>query len=373
MIVIQTLEFIITAVLYIANIKRIMGLVSERKQHNKLIYILFLPYLASSVLMSLFRDGRNPLVYLCATLLFYFLLYMIIILQYKSSKLTVAYVSLMFLSIDSIVQTLGCIILSLFTHSFNRDIALKTSSIIFNIIVVLLFSLLVKQNRNQIRNSINLLSKKLYVLILFSLILVGELCGNMAVQSSEQFFRNNINSFLTTLTILVFIIVIISFIFSSISKQYYESISKVMEKQVIIINGTGGRDSINCNSVVPWRRALLIIKTSNKVWCPNVRQPFSVSRIIAPQILKSKQRRSFLYTFLTSESCGNGKIKLRKLAHTGNNRSLSASRRAGDNYHKSFSHFYYTERLTHRLPRSPPFLRCRQVCLLSSPPEARKV
>lgn len=232
MIVIQTLEFIITAVLYIANIKRIMGLLSERKQHNKLIYILFLPYLASSVLMSLFRDGRNPLVYLCATLLFYFLLYMIIILQYKSSKLTVAYVSLMFLSIDSIVQTLGCIILSLFTHSFNRDIALKTSSIIFNIIVVLLFSLLVKQNRNQIRNSINLLSKKLYVLILFSLILVGELCGNMAVQSSEQFFRNNINSFLTTLTILIFIIVIISFIFSSISKQYYESISKVMEKQV---------------------------------------------------------------------------------------------------------------------------------------------
>lgn len=231
MIVIQTLEFIITAALYITNINRIMGLVSERKQHNKLVYILLLPYLASSFLMSLFRDGRNPLVYLCATLLFYLLLYMIIILQYKSSKLTTAYVSLMFLSIDSIVQTLGCIILGLVSHSFNQDIVLKTSSLIFNIVAFMIIKRTQGNHKNQIRNSIKLLPKRVYLLILISLFVIGHLCGNMA-QTGDAPFSNDLNSLFTSLTVLIFLVMIIWFVFSSISKQYYESISKVMEKQV---------------------------------------------------------------------------------------------------------------------------------------------
>lgn len=231
MIVIRTLEFIITAALYITNINIIIGLVSERKQHNKLVYILLLPYLASSVLMSLFRDGRNPLVYLCATLLFYLLLYMIIILQYKSSKLTAAYVSLMFLSIDSIVQTLGCIILALVSHSFNQDIVLKTSSLIFNIVAFMIIKRTQGNHKNQIRNSIKLLPKRVYLLVLISLFVIGHLCGNMA-QTGDAPFSNDLNSLLTSLTVLIFLVMIIWFVFSSISKQYYESISKVMEKQV---------------------------------------------------------------------------------------------------------------------------------------------
>lgn len=55
----------------------------------------------------------------------------------------------------------------------------------------------------------------------------------MAVESSELFFDNKINSFLTVLTIIAFLTIIISFVFSSISQQYYESISRIMEKQMM--------------------------------------------------------------------------------------------------------------------------------------------
>ena len=54
----------------------------------------------------------------------------------------------------------------------------------------------------------------------------------MAIESSELLFDNRINSFLTVITILVFIVIIICFVFSSVSGSYYESISKIMEKQV---------------------------------------------------------------------------------------------------------------------------------------------
>ena len=55
----------------------------------------------------------------------------------------------------------------------------------------------------------------------------------MVVESSELFFDNKINSFLTVLTIMAFLTIIISFVFSSISRQYYESILGIMEKQMV--------------------------------------------------------------------------------------------------------------------------------------------
>ncbi len=51
-------------------------------------------------------------------------------------------------------------------------------------------------------------------------------------QTGDAPFSNDLNSLLTSLTVLIFLVMIIWFVFSSISKQYYESISKVMEKQV---------------------------------------------------------------------------------------------------------------------------------------------
>ena len=89
---------------------------------------------------------------------------------------------------------------------------------IFNIVVLILLRFLQKNHQNQISNRIRLLPKRLYILILIVLVFIGELCGNMAVESSELFFDNKINSFLTVLTIMAFLTIIISFVFSSISR-----------------------------------------------------------------------------------------------------------------------------------------------------------
>lgn len=134
----------------------------------------------------------------------------------------------MILVLDSIFQSVGCILIELFTQEFNRSFVLNTSSLLFNIITLTLIRVLKRNYKNQIRNTVNLLSKKLYILILSALIIVGELCGNMAVESNELYFDNRINIFLTSLTIVAFLIIIISLIFSSISTRYYENISRML-------------------------------------------------------------------------------------------------------------------------------------------------
>lgn len=231
MILVQIAEFILIAVLYILNLNYILSLLSDKRKINKLYYLLFVPYLASCILLFWSNEIVNPLISLCAGSCFYLLLYLLVVLHSKCNKIIIAYITMLFLSMDSIFQSLSCIVLNFFNFKFNQIIVWNTTSIIFNIISFALIRSVLSKNRNQIRNSIKLLSKKIYILILISIFVIGQLCGNLA-QASDAPIRNDVHSLFTTFTVLIFLIVIIWFVFSSISKQYYESVSKVMEKQV---------------------------------------------------------------------------------------------------------------------------------------------
>ena len=80
---------------------------------------------------------------------------------FKTKKSTAVYVSIMILVLDSIFQSVGCILIELFTQEFNRSFVLNTSSLLFNIITLTLIRVLKRNYKNQIRNTVNLLSKKI--------------------------------------------------------------------------------------------------------------------------------------------------------------------------------------------------------------------
>lgn len=230
--VLQTFEFAIISVMYLFTITQTIDLIAVPGEYTKKQALVLTAYMVSGCICSWNRDSSHPIVFLVATMCFYSLLLIYNIMLFKTKKSTAVYVSIMILVLDSIFQSVGCILIELFTQEFNRSFVLNTSSLLFNIITLTLIRVLKRNYKNQIRNTVNLLSKKLYILILAVLIIVGELCGNMAVESNELYFDNRINIFLTSLTIVAFLIIIISLIFSSISTRYYENISRIMEKQV---------------------------------------------------------------------------------------------------------------------------------------------
>lgn len=224
--------FIVSAFLYIVNLHEINQIIGSSSKRNKWTNLLLLPYLISAILIALLRDSDRAILYSFATICFYFCLFMYLIINNSSSKIRTVYILSVFLSLDSIIQTLGCIFIDLIADHFSRDIALKMTSLLFNISVFILIQCVVKPYKNQVKDSIRLLPKKLYVLILAALILIGNLCGNMAVPNDELLFSQNINNFLIVITVLIFIAIIILFIFNSLSKNYYENISQLMEKQI---------------------------------------------------------------------------------------------------------------------------------------------
>ena len=229
---VHTFEFTVISILYLFTIIQTMSLIYGTKEYRRKYVTVFLMYLISGIICSWYRNHDNPVIFLTATICYYTFLLIFILLLFKSKRLWSVYISVIVLILDSIFQSIGCILIDLFVQNFDRITVLNISSLIFNIAALILLRALQKSHKNQIINSINLLPKRVYVMILIVLVFIGELCGNMAVESSELFFDNRINSFLTVLTIIAFLTIIISFIFSSISRQYYESISRIMEKQM---------------------------------------------------------------------------------------------------------------------------------------------
>lgn len=232
MTLINTILFGLISMLYLLNISQCISLTVRKVNLSILSHILLPFYLISGIVCSWYISDNRPVIYLTATVCFHILLFVWTAINNKPKVFSSLYITAAFLIVDSIFQSLGCMLTELFTRDFDRVTVLNISSLIFNIAILIVIRAIQKNHKNQIRNSIKLLPKRLYILILIVLIIIGELCGNMSVQSSEKFFGNRINSFLTVLTIIAFLVVIISFVFSSISKQYYESISRIMEKQV---------------------------------------------------------------------------------------------------------------------------------------------
>ena len=223
-------EMLTVSVLCIANIINIQKLLLNYSE-NKVTKFLLVPYFILSISCSLFRDKEHPLIFLSSVLLFYSLLFIIQIISSSVSKMKALYITSVYMLIDSIIQSLSLIAVKLIVTTFNRSLIVNTASVIFGFIIFLAIK---KANKaeNQIRNSVGLLSRKIYFLILLTLLFIGNLCGNMTVDSYESLFNNKINDFLVVISILFLLIVIINFVFKSISKEYYANLSKQMEKAV---------------------------------------------------------------------------------------------------------------------------------------------
>lgn len=223
--------YAVSSTFYLVNIFSLQYLLLGAKKLKK-AYILWIPYFFASCLMVKYRNGEYPLLFLIAVLTYYFLLIFITVFKSSIPKRKAAYVALLYLTINSIFQSLGSILTGLFLQEFDHVLVFMISSLIFNLVAFFIIKTLIQKNKNDIQNSIRMLSGKTYLLILISMLSIGILCGSMASESSEQFFDNKINSTLTALTSFFFVVVIVYMTFNNISKKYYENISYVMEKQV---------------------------------------------------------------------------------------------------------------------------------------------
>lgn len=229
---IYTTIFVLVSFFYLININNILKLISDDFVYQKAGFIAVGLQLIFSGINGYcrFTDKYLPLA-LISSLLSYSLIFACALIFHKKKKRAI-YVYAMFLIIDSIMQSLSCIILELFSINYNQTYLTKGVSVIFNIISLLLVTKLQRKRKNMIRSGLKIIPDHLYVLILVALLLSGEMFGCIPIDFERVKIRNNIINFSAVLIVPIFMVLIIYLLFNCISKQYFENISLLMEKQV---------------------------------------------------------------------------------------------------------------------------------------------
>lgn len=229
---IYTTIFVLVSFFNLININNILKLISDDFVYQKAGFIAVGLQLIFSGINGYcrFTDKYLPLA-LISSLLSYSLIFACALIFHKKKKRAI-YVSAMFLIIDSIMQSLSCIILELFSIKYNQTYLTKGVSVIFNIISLLLVTKLQRKRKNMIRSGLKIIPDHLYVLILVALLLSGEMFGCIPIDFERVKIRNNIINFSAVLIVPIFMVLIIYLLFNCISKQYFENISLLMEKQV---------------------------------------------------------------------------------------------------------------------------------------------
>lgn len=151
---VHTFEFTVISILYLFTIIQTMSLIYGTKEYRRKYVTVFLMYLISGIICSWYRNHDKPVIFLTATICYYAFLLICILSIFKSKKLWSVYISVIVLILDSIFQSIGCILIDLFVQDFDRATVLNFSSMIFNIVVLILLRFLQKNHQNQIRNSI---------------------------------------------------------------------------------------------------------------------------------------------------------------------------------------------------------------------------
>jgi Signal transduction histidine kinase regulating citrate/malate metabolism len=233
----QAIEMLISGALILYNITAIQKLLNNYTDKNRFVPFLKILCLASGTLLAIFKGTETPhIIYpVISGTLFYALIFLIQSLFSSVSKKEGAYISFIYLTIDSIIQSLSLIITKIIITDTNNKYILSSSLYFSSILFGIICFILIKRTEStaeRIRNSVRLLPKSIYILVLIALLLIGNLSANLSISLNSFNKWTYTNSILTILSILVFIAIIISLVSKSVSKEYYEDLSHLMEKTV---------------------------------------------------------------------------------------------------------------------------------------------
>lgn len=228
---IYILLFTLTSVLMLYNIDCLLSLVNNIRNKFRLNIFLIL-FIILSAVYTLSRTNTNspPLLDVFLLSLYYVLLFVNLYLFNKCSLKRILYVCLIYLSVDSILQSvLHYLTISLFDN-YNDMLIILVNSTLICIFAFLIIKLLVKKHDN-FSFQVNAVSKRIYILILLSLIFSGGLIEFQLTIINTQ-VQNTTNRVFTIITIFLLLFIIGSLVFNCISRAYFENVSSILEKQV---------------------------------------------------------------------------------------------------------------------------------------------
>ena len=230
-------EFIISSLLYTANTRQIIGLLSDNKGEKRSCIASLSLYVISSFAF-IYTELYFPNGFIR---LFIFLLYYLSMLVHSMRinrnfpcRKTV-YIVLLYITIDSMIQSVVYLCFENILLSFDKRFIMRSILLIVNLIVYALLKYVsLSPKTRSLCIDTGIIPNRTYILILASLTLCGILLGNQLVDIEETdiLLQAGITKLFTVISIPMLILIIISLLINCITKSYYQNTSSLLEKQI---------------------------------------------------------------------------------------------------------------------------------------------
>lgn len=233
MLFISILLFFISSILMLYNISSVISLVTETTLKYKLTSAVFL-YIACSIVFAISNIYISEiyLLYPLSFILFYstliFNLYLVNKKHFKKS----VYIFLLYLLIDSILQSIIRFALYPIFDQYPPSIVNIIISIVTSILLFTIIIYLIKKKANSLIFVTNHIPNHIYILILLALFFSGGLLENQIFNTESITFQNNFTKAFTIICISLLILIIFLLVFKCISSLYFENQSSLLEKQI---------------------------------------------------------------------------------------------------------------------------------------------
>lgn len=228
MIYISVILYAAVSFFTVYNSCRLAELVMNREKKKG--YILPAVYIALSAVYMLIRLGANvPMLDMGLLMLGYIWLFICVKRSAEIGTFQTLYIVLMYLSVESLLQSLLRYIISLFYESYSG----KLIGIVIALLIGLLFFFVINhlaKNKNSVWQ-FDIIPKYIYILILLAVFFSGGLIEIQLSLTNIQ-IQGILGRTFTAISIFLLIFIIISLIFNCISKAYLENISSMLENQV---------------------------------------------------------------------------------------------------------------------------------------------
>lgn len=230
-------EFILISLLYITNINQLINFLSNTKRNRSKSFVSLLVYIIFSFLFIYtelyFSDSLIRL--LIFTLYYFLIIYYSIRTNKGYSRKKITYITFLYISINSIIQSVFYLCLENILFPFDRSLVMRSILLSINLIIYILIKyVLIPKSMYSLHIDTELISNKTYILILTTLMLCGILLENQLIDINESaiLLQAKFTKLLTAICIPLLILIIISLLFNCITKSYYQNTSSLLEKQI---------------------------------------------------------------------------------------------------------------------------------------------
>lgn len=228
--ILYMIEFVIISILFYVNINSIVQIVFGPNTHRVLVKYIYFAVALAYIPVKMLCNSQMRLMLL---IVYYGLLFFALLIHKPSIlRNNIIYISILFLMVDSLFRSVTYLFVGSALKNCKKELIVWTSSIIFNLIVLLLLRRLKKHNLTLLKSGIHIINNKIYVLALISLIIASGLLENQVSVTENIELQNILTKILTVVSISLLVFIMFMLVITCISKNYFENVSKLLETQV---------------------------------------------------------------------------------------------------------------------------------------------